>query len=103
MADKKNKPIMKSRHGRFQISVFEKERTIAQKGKGKGCLCEKTIKETRACVQHSVYANGEWKRQSIWVNPQELRDLVSALDGVQVEGETVSPSQAEKAVAEAVA
>ena len=39
----------------------------------------------RACIEHSIFnrQNHEWSRQKIWVNTDELTDLLEALDGLR--------------------
>ena len=75
----KTQPYRKSKAGRFQISLFKFEKVIRN---GDTIRSEVIIDNIRACVQYSKYNNyaGEWQRQQIWCTPEELRDIVDAID-----------------------
>ncbi|MBT4484088.1 MAG: hypothetical protein HOC71_10485 [Candidatus Latescibacteria bacterium] len=75
------KPYRKTKSGRFQISLFKFEKVIRN---GDTIRSEVRIDNIRVCVQYSNYNNraGEWHRQQIWCSPEELRDLVDAIDNL---------------------
>jgi len=79
MNEKKNGPYKKSRMGRFQISLFRNKKIIPAKD---DFSIEREFISERACIQYSQYVQGEWRRQQIWCSPNEIRDLVNALDGL---------------------
>ncbi|MFC1606868.1 hypothetical protein ACFL47_02765 [Candidatus Latescibacterota bacterium] len=77
--NEKTKPYRKSKSGRFQISLFKFEKVIRN---GDDIRSEVSVDNIRVCVQYSKFNNkaGEWQRQQIWCTPEELRDLVDAID-----------------------
>jgi len=84
--NEKTQPYRKSKTGRFQISLFKFEKVIKN---GDTIRSEVRIDNIRACVQYSNYNNraGEWQRQQIWCSPEELRDIVSAIDNLTLREE----------------
>ena len=84
--NKKILPYRKSRSGRYQISLFKFEKVIRN---GDSIRSEVRIDNIRVCVQYSNYNNraGEWQRQQIWCTPEELRDLVDAIDNLTLREE----------------
>ena len=76
---KKNKPISKAKCGRFQISIWKRKKVIPARN---DYDCEREVDVVRACIQYGRKSRvtGDWKNQSIWCNPIELRSLVQALD-----------------------
>lgn len=76
----KQHPLCKSRGGRFQITTWKKEKVIpADDGKFRP---ERRYEVLRACVQYGRFnrATRKYENQQIWCNPDDLRDLVEALD-----------------------
>jgi len=78
------KPLRKVRSGKVSISIWKSN--IKRKDGS-------TVEGERACVQYSQQHRDtkEWLNQQIWLSVDELRDLVAALDELNVEGEK-SPS-----------
>ena len=83
----KIQPYRKTKSGRFQISLFKFEKVIRN---GDTIRSEVIIDNIRVCVQYSNYNNkaGEWQRQQIWCTPEELRDLVNAIDNLTLREES---------------
>ena len=79
MYEEKNKPLVKKRLGRFQVSIWKRKKLYKAKNDDD---VEREIEITRACIQYSQYnkATNTWINQTIWCNPDELRNLVQALD-----------------------
>ena len=80
MSKSKYRAYKKSRVGRFQISLLRK--TIIIPAKDECASMEREIVSERACIQYGVKVRGKWLNQQIWCSPDELRDLVNALDGL---------------------
>ncbi|MBT4483460.1 MAG: hypothetical protein HOC71_07265 [Candidatus Latescibacteria bacterium] len=82
----KTQPYRKSKSGRFQISLFKFEKVIRN---GDTIRSEVIVDNIRVCVQYSKFNNraGEWQRQQIWCTPEELRDLVDAIDNLTLRKE----------------
>jgi len=82
--NKRDGPISKSKVGRFQISIWKKKRLLEAKN---DFDVEREIETVRACVQYSRFnrATNSWDNQSIWCNPEELHDLVTALENLNGE------------------
>ncbi len=80
MAEEKNEPISKKRVGRFQVTTWKKRKIVP--GDESGFRPEREYDIVRACVQYSRYnkVKREYDQQQIWCNPDELRNLVQALD-----------------------
>ena len=74
-----NRPTTTTRIGRFQISLWENQRLTKAKH---DYDAEREHNALRACVQHGTFnkTTQTWENQSIWCNPDELRDLANALD-----------------------
>ncbi len=74
-------PVAKSKVGKFQISLWRIKKLRPAED---DFDAEKEFTIERACVQYSRYnrATGNWDRQNIWFNANELRDLSNALDGL---------------------
>jgi hypothetical protein len=85
MTAEKKKPEMKSRKGRFQISIWKRTKVIAPKDEQIGYVPERSVDIVRACIQYGRKVNGSWQNQTIWCKPEELRDLQGALDNLQVD------------------
>ena len=79
MSENKNGPYKKSRCGRFQVSLFRNTKIIPAKDE---YSIEREVTWERACLQYARLVQGEWRRQQIWCSPDELRDLVNTLDGL---------------------
>jgi hypothetical protein len=79
--DEKTKPYKTRKSGRFQISLFKFEKVIRN---GDTIRSELIVDNIRICVQHSYFNNntGQWKRQQIWCSPEEIRDLMNAIDNL---------------------
>ena len=77
--DKKNQPVAKSKVGRFQVSVWKKKKLFQARN---DFDVEREVEMVRVCIQYSTFNKGQntWTNQSIWCNPDELRDLANALD-----------------------
>ena len=77
--EEKKGPSKKSRCGKFQISVWKKTRRIAARD---DFDAEREIKIHRVCIQHSRFNNAEqkWANQRVWCSPDEILDLVRAID-----------------------
>ena len=75
-------PISKNRIGRFQVSLWMRNRTIAARHEYD---VERTFVSRRACVQYSRWnkITRGWENQSIWCSWDELRDLIQALEALQ--------------------
>ena len=76
-----NKPVTKTRVGRFQMSIWRRKRLIPVQDQD-DYGAERVVKMARACVQYGRFNRGKqrWENQSIWCNPDELRDLANVLD-----------------------
>lgn len=92
MDSEKKGPISKSKMGRFQVSLWKRDKFVAARHE---CDAERSFVSRRACVQYSRwnrYKHG-WENQSIWFGWDELRDLAQALEGLDplplVEGKVV--------------
>ena len=85
MEERKNKPIAKKQVGRFQISIWRREKIIP--GDKEMFRPERKVEIVRACVQYSRFnrLTREFDRQHIWCSPMELRDLVQVLDTMNKE------------------
>lgn len=72
-------PIAKQRVGRFQISIFKREKLVPARD---DYDVERRFDIVRACVQYSRFnkRSGAYDRQQIWCDPHELRNLVQVLD-----------------------
>ena len=77
----KNQPFIKKRVGRFQISVWKCEKVVSPPPE-KEYIPERVYEVFRACVQYSWYDRklGDFDRQQIWCNQEELRELALALE-----------------------
>ena len=77
--DETNTPTARSRIGRFQISIWKRKRVLPAKN---DFDIEREVEMARACIRHGRFnrATQSWDNQTIWCNPDELRDLVNALD-----------------------
>ena len=84
MSEKKQ-PNKKIQTGRISITLWEK--SFPRKDGS-------TVQTTRACVQHSRKNRdtGEFHNQQIWMGVDELRDLASAVDQLNIEEGEESPS-----------
>jgi hypothetical protein len=82
--NKRDGPISKSKVGRFQISIWKKKRLLEAKN---DFDLEREIETVRACVQYGRFnrATNSWDNQSIWCNPEELHDLMNALENLNGE------------------
>ena len=80
MKEEKRQPISKSKVGRFQISIWKRQKIVP--GDESGFRPERTYDIVRACVQYSRFnrLTREFDRQQIWCNPDDLRNLAQALD-----------------------
>ena len=81
METERKGPISKSKTGRFQVSLWKRDKVIAARNE---YAAERTIVLRRACVQYSRWNHytHSWENQSIWCNWDELRDLVQALEDI---------------------
>ena len=95
MSDEKKQPEKKVRSGRITVTLWKNERLMPGQKDSTGYV-ENWVESQRACVQHSIKRNGEWRNQQIWMNVDELRDLADALGQLNEEGEK-SPSPSDKA------
>ena len=79
MYEEKNKPLVKKRLGRFQVSIWKRKKLFKARN---DYDVEREIEITRACIQYSKYnkTTNTWNNQTIWCNPDELRNLVQVLD-----------------------
>ncbi len=79
--DEKTKPYKSRKSGRFQISLFKFEKVIRA---GDTIRSELIVENIRICLQHSYFNNntGQWQRQQIWCSPEEIRDLINAIDNL---------------------
>ena len=77
----KNQPFIKKRVGRFQISVWKCEKVVSPPPE-KEYIPERVYEVFRACVQYSRYDRklGDFGRQQVWCNQEELRELALALE-----------------------
>jgi len=92
--EEKKGPERKAKVGRFQVSIWKREKVIAPREEQKGYVPERRVDIVRACVQYSRRnrQTGEWVNQSIWCDPHELRELMNCLDELNnLEGDD-SPS-----------
>jgi len=90
-----NQPFIKKRIGRFQISVWKCERVVSPPPE-KEYIPERVYEVLRACVQYSRYNRklGDFDRQQIWCNQNELRELALALDALGDDDNEVDSSGA---------
>ena len=90
--EKKNKPMLKARVGRFQVSIWKRKKLIKARN---DFDCEREVEQVRACVQYSRFSKSrnEYDNQRIWCNPDELRNLVEVLD--QLNGDVGGDEDAE--------
>jgi predicted transglutaminase-like protease len=74
-----NKPLVKRRFGKFQVSIWKTKKLFKAKN---DYDVEREIEIARACIQRSQFnkQTSSWTNQSIWCNPDELRNLVQVLD-----------------------
>ena len=74
-------PMSKSKTGRFQVSLWKRNRVFAARHEYD---TERTFVSRRACVQYSRWNRytRSWENQSIWCGWEELRDLVQALESI---------------------
>ena len=74
-------PLNKSKIGRFQVSLWKRDKFIPPRH---GYDAGRTVVVRSACVQYSRWnrETSKWENQSIWCNWDELRDLVQALEGI---------------------
>ena len=91
----KNQPFMKKRVGRFQISVWKCERVVPSPP-DRDYIPERVYDVFRACVQYSRYDKklGDFDRQQIWCNQEELRALALALEELGSDDDEVDSSEA---------
>ena len=77
-------PIMKSKIGRFEISIWKWVKHIQQPEAQKDLFAERQVEVERASVSYSKWnrVTSTWERQVVWCSIDELRDLVNALDGL---------------------
>ena len=89
MEDEKKGPLTKGHVGRFQISVWKKKKTLRAKN---DFDVEREVEMVRACIQYGRFNRftKTWANQSIWCNPEELRDLANVLDQLNG-GDDASP------------
>jgi len=81
MDTRRKGPMVKSRHGRFQVSVWRTNRLQpARSGRGP----KKPTLTTRISVQHSTWDRFSrvWHNQTIWFGSDELTDLEAAMKGL---------------------
>jgi hypothetical protein len=80
----KDGPVAKAKLGRFQVSIW-KQKNIAKARNGFDF--DREVERMRACVQYGRFnrMTKEWNNQSIWCDPEELRDLANALDQLNKE------------------
>jgi hypothetical protein len=85
MESEKKGPEMRTRSGRFQVTIWKRDRTIPPRS---AFGAERQVVAVRACVQYSRWnrITREWENQSIWCGVHELRDLVQALDALNETG-----------------
>ena len=83
-AETSNRPLVKSRVGRFSLSVWVKKRVLPVRH---GFDAERERIQERICLQYSRWdwTKREWQRQSVWFNPEELRDLNNAIEQLENE------------------
>jgi ASC-1-like (ASCH) protein len=80
MNAEKSQPLSKKQVGRFQVSIWKRHKIVP--GDEAGFRPEREYDVIRACVQYSRFnrLTREFDRQQIWCNPDDLRNLVQALD-----------------------
>ncbi|MBE0558080.1 MAG: hypothetical protein IH628_12680 [Proteobacteria bacterium] len=80
-------PIQSAKSGRFDVSVWHWKRTIAPPKGMEDFSPEQEKDVTRACIRLSHWnrATRIWDEELIWCNVDDLRSLVQALDGLNVE------------------
>ena len=79
MREEKRGPVRKKQVGRFQVSIWKRHKVVPARD---DFGVEREYDIVRACIQYSQYNRtvGEFERKQIWCNPDELRNLVEALD-----------------------
>ena len=79
MNKENKKPIVKKRLGRFQVSIWKRKKLFKARN---DYDVEREVEIARACIQYSQYnkSTNSWTNQTIWCNPDELRNLVQLLD-----------------------
>jgi len=75
-------PVVKTRSGKFQVSVWHWKEVVPPRGDTKDLFAEKEIDIRRVCLRHSRWNRkiGAWNESMIWCDPDDLRSLVSALE-----------------------
>ena len=81
MKAENNGPIVKTRSGRFQVSIWRHDRGVPARS---DFVAEREVTMHRACVQFSRWnrLSREWENQNIWCGVDDLRSLVKALEGL---------------------
>ncbi|MEW6236411.1 MAG: hypothetical protein AB1656_13570 [Candidatus Omnitrophota bacterium] len=76
--NKTTQPLVKSRAGRFQISVWPRQIII----KDGSFQTDRVIDASRVCIQFGAYdrQTRQWNNQTIWCGADDLRSLSAALD-----------------------
>jgi len=95
--NEKDGPVAKTKLGRFQVSIWRKKSIVKARN---GFDFDREVERVRACVQYGRFnrVTKEWNNQSIWCDPEELRDLANVLDQLNQEiGNVAGESNAESA------
>jgi hypothetical protein len=79
MSEEKNRPVVKVRHGRFQVTLWQSTRRVRARAHYQA---EREFDVERICIQRSTFNRntGKYKNQQIWLDPHEIRDLALAMD-----------------------
>ena len=99
--DDKNGPVAKTHVGRFQVSIWKKKSIVKARN---SFDFDREVERVRACIQYGRFnrVTKEWDNQSIWCNPDELRDLANVLDQLNdvIGGNDVATANGSKIAAE---
>ena len=81
---KEKGPIVKTKVGRFEVSVWKWNKVVPQPEACRDMFAERIVEVERACVRYNKWIQGTqtWDQHGIWCSIDELRDLVNALDSL---------------------
>ncbi len=80
-------PVSKAESGKFQVSIWHWKKTITPSDGDRDYSPEREIDIQRACIRFCQWNRGTrtWEEKLIWCNTDDLRSLVQALDGINIE------------------
>ena len=85
----KGGPVVKSKAGRFEVSVWKWSKTVPQPNAREELLQEQIVEMERMLVRYSQWnrITRTWDDVSVWCSVGELRDLANALDALNFSDE----------------